>query len=562
MKRLLLLLCWLTTCWVGQAQLPVLQKVGDKTCLMVEGKPFVLYCGELHNSTASSVAYMDQHQVFQQLADMHLNSLIATVSWEQFEPVEGTYDFTLTDALIERAEQHHMKLILLWFGTFKNPFMTYAPTWVKKDPKRFPRAVNAQGQELEMFTVCDDRILEADAKAFAQLMKHVAEVDKRHTVVMVQIENEPGLQGTPRDYSAAANQAWNSPVPADLMHYLKAHKKQLKPDLAQAWQEQGYKMQGTWEEVFGKSITQPDESGRIVHLTEHLFTAYYYAKACDRVAQAGKAVHPLPTFINASVFGIHSRGRSLGNGCSIPDFFDIYRAAAPHIDILTPNSYMQQLDQIGEAFAWQGNPILIPESTLVGARALYIIGEYHAIAFSPFGIDATPEDYAKNPKLKEEQKRLGQAYETMQQMGEVLTGKLGTPRMRGSYLYAGHETDTLVIGDYQFAFGPKRGFDIGALMAPAGGGFAPQKKPVQVQQGAALIVQESADVFYLVGYNFNADITLAPGKKARYTGIDKIYEGRFEQGQFIPGRLLNGDERNVYVGPSDVQVLKVEMYHY
>ena len=561
MKKIILCMLGLIATLTTQAQLPALQKQGDKTCLMVNGKPFILYCGELHNSTASSVDYMNQQKTFENLAAMGLNSVIATISWEQFEPAEGTYDYTLIDDLLKRAERNHMKLVVLWFGTFKNPFMTYAPTWVKKNPKRFPRAKDAQGNELEMLTVCDDNILNADSKAYAQLLKHISETDVNKTVLMIQVENEPGLRGTSRDFSAAAEKAWKAPVPADLISYLKANKKTLQPDVAQAWNENGNKTQGNWEEVFGKSITQRDESGKIVNLTEHLFTAYHYAKFLNGVAGAGKAVYPLPTFINASVFGMNTRGNSLGNGCSIPEFFDMYRAAAPNIDILTPNSYMQQLDYIGQAFSWKGNPILIPESTLVGARALYIIGEHHAIAFSPFGIDAT-EAERQNPSLRDEQKKLKQAYETMQNMGDLLTGKLGSKQLRGTYLYTGHDKDTLTIGDYQFTFGPKKGFDIGALMAPAGGGFGEKKEPEKIQQGAALILQAAADEFYLVGYGFNADIKLAPGKKASYVGIDKIYEGRFENGNFIPGRILNGDERNVYADYSDVQVLKVVMYHY
>ena len=138
--------------------IPTLKKVGHSTCLIVDGKPLVMRSGELHNSTASSLDYMRENRVMERMAAMNLNSVIATVSWEQFEPVEGQYDYTLVDGLLQDARKNNLKLMLIWFGTWKNPMMTYAPTWVKHDPKRFPRAVDEQGKEMEMLSLFDQNI--------------------------------------------------------------------------------------------------------------------------------------------------------------------------------------------------------------------------------------------------------------------------------------------------------------------------------------------------------------------------------------------------------------------
>ena len=191
------------------AQVPSLQKVGNSTCLIVDGKPFVMYCGELHNSTASSLSYMQEHRVWDKLKEMHLNSVIATVSWELVEPVEGQFDFTLVDAIIAEARQRDMKIAFLWFGTFKNPMMTYAPTWVKANPKKYPHAVDDKGQEMEHISVYGSEVLKADTKAYKAFLQHIKDTDKDHTVVMIQLQNEPGLRGTPRDYSADANNGIN-----------------------------------------------------------------------------------------------------------------------------------------------------------------------------------------------------------------------------------------------------------------------------------------------------------------------------------------------------------------
>lgn len=561
MKRLISILL-MSLALTATAQMPALQKVGSSTCLMVDGKPFVMYCGELHNSTASSMSYMQENKIWDKLQAMHLNSVIATVSWELVEPQEGKFDFTLVDDMIAEAKKRNMKLVFLWFGAFKNPMMTYAPSWVKTNPKKYPHAVDEQGQEMEHISVYGAEILKADTMAYLAFLQHIKDTDKDHAVVMIQLQNEPGLRGTKRDFSQEATKAWNAQVPAMITDYLKANKGSLQPDMEQIWAKYGNKTTGNWEAIFGKSEENNQLENPIRNFTEHLFTAYGYANYLEQMAKAGKEVYPLPVFINASVFGMNTRGISLGNGCSIPEFFDIYKAVAPSIDILTPNSYMQQLDQLAKAFAWKGNPILIPESTLVGARGLYIIGEYDAIAFSPFGIDY--EDSELNPKLEKEHRLLGESYDQMQQMGSLITDNLGTDKMRGIYLYTGHDTDSVEMGDYVLTFSPRKGFDIGALMAPAGGGFAAQDdgKPKPIEQGGALIVQTDKDEFYVLGYGFNCDIKLKDGVRSRYCGYDSIWEGRFQQGQFIPGRLLNGDERNIFATYDKVNALKVKMFHY
>ncbi len=564
------------------SQVAYLDKKGNSTKLMVDGKPFVMLSGELHNSTCSSKEYMKD--VWADMAAVNLNSVIATVSWELIEPVEGQFDFSLVDAVIEGAKAQDLKLALIWFGTFKNPFMSYAPSWVKKDPKRFPRSETAEGADLDLPSLFSDNIVRADLKAYTELMKHIKATDKENTVIMMQIGNEPGLRGAPRDYSKEAEKAWNSNVPEQLINYLKDNKNSLQPDLTQAWKENGNKTTGNWEEVFGKSITENDGSGKIINFTEHIFTAYSFAKYLDLLSTEGKKIHPLPTFVNASVFGVNSRGASLGNGCSIPEFFDLYLAGAPSLDILTPNSYMLQLDQICTAFSYKENPVLIPESGAVAARPLYAIGEWDALCFSPFGIDDfDPEN------LSEDQKLYADAYGVMQDMYDLITSNLGSDKMRGVFIYPGKETEILEMGDYKFTISPRRGFDIGAVMGAAGqqaeknrnqdsgdseeedvaqpptpappmfGGFGGKDQPVM---GGGIIIQTDDNEFYIVGYGFNADITVKDNVKAEFSDFDQIWEGKFENNQFIPGRLLNGDEQNVYFNNSEIGALKVKMYYY
>jgi len=104
----------------------------------VDGKPFLALAGELLNSSATSVEYMKA--VWPKLAEAKLNTVLAGVSWNQIEPQEGKFDFRVLDGVIEGARAHNLRLVLLWFGTWKNGLSSYPPDWVKKDFERFPRA--------------------------------------------------------------------------------------------------------------------------------------------------------------------------------------------------------------------------------------------------------------------------------------------------------------------------------------------------------------------------------------------------------------------------------------
>lgn len=557
---LIVLLLSLSFAATGQ-EIPRLEKLGSSTCLMVDGKPLVLRCGELNNSTASSIRYMEGQRTFDRLKALNLNAVIATASWELVEPEEGAFHFDEVDYVIREARKRDMKVVFIWFGTFKNPFMTYAPSWVKQNPGKYPRAMDENGRQLELPSVFGENVIRADAKAYTALLRHIREVDSDHTVVMMQIGNEPGLRESKRDFCSLAEKAWKADVPQPLISYLQANKATLQPDIKEAWEANGCRTKGDWETVFGKSLLADDGTHPILNQTEHFFTAWSYARYLDIMATEGKKAYPLPTFTNASVFGINARGLSLGNGCSIPEFFDLYKAGAPNLDILSPNSYMQQLEQICDAFSWNGNPILIPESTVSGARGIYAVGEWDAIAFSPFGIDSWADGVLEAPS--DQQLLFASSYSLLSDMDPLIRAHLGKDSMRGTYLYDGHTADTLTIGNYVVAFGRGRSFDIGAMMAPAGGGFGPAgARNEQRFEGAAILIQAAADEFYLAGYGVNATFRLVEGVKHSFCGYDRIDEGVFENGNFVPGRRLNGDERNAFLPEGNVTTLRIKLYHY
>ncbi len=244
----------LASCY-GQtvAPLPQVRQNGAVKHLYVDNEPYIMLTGELHNSSASSVDYMKP--IWDNLAAMHLNTVIGTASWELVEPEEGRFDFSLVDAQLKEARQRSMRLVLIWFATWKNASSNYVPHWVKADPKRFPRMVfkpqPAGGRRMGVpggigpLSPLGEAMLKADATAFRALMRHIKSVDPQHTVIMMQVENEAGSLGDSRDRSPLAEAAWARPVPGDMMDYFNKNKATLLPEMQEVWGRNGYKTSGT-----------------------------------------------------------------------------------------------------------------------------------------------------------------------------------------------------------------------------------------------------------------------------------------------------------------------------
>ncbi len=261
------------------ANLPHLEQRGVTLQLVVDGKPFLMLAGELHNSSSSSLEYMKP--IWPRLAAIPLNTVLTPISWELVEPADGKYDFTLIDGLLAQAREQRLRVVLLWLASWKNGMSSYAPVWVKQDTKRFPRVVlrNNEANILSTIAGFSDATRDADARAFAAVMQHIREVDIReHTVVMMQVENEVGVLGDSRDHSSAAEQAFAAAVPPQLIEYLKVHRDTLDPELCELWRQQGEKTSGTWAQVFGDT-PRADE----------IFMAWNYARYIQAVTTKGKA---------------------------------------------------------------------------------------------------------------------------------------------------------------------------------------------------------------------------------------------------------------------------------
>ena len=485
--------------------IPHLRRQGNALQLIVDGEPFLVLGGELRNSSASSIAYMTP--IWERMLALNINTVLTPVSWELIEPEEGKFDFTLVDALLQDARTHNLRLILLWFGSWKNGTSSYIPTWVKQDYRRFPRIQLQDGTSTEVLSTLAEANWQADATAFAALMQHIRAVDStHHTVIMVQVENEVGVQFASRDCSDIANAAFAGPVPQELMRQLKEHQSELAPELQQRWMAHGLKTSGSWEEIFGSG---PD--------TDEIFMAWNYARYIDKVVQAGKNYYALPMFVNTWLRQAGQKPDEWLHGGPLPEVFDIWFAGAPHLDFLTPDIYALNFSVWCQLYTRRGNPLFIPETRPdeIGARNIfYAIGQHNAIGTSPFAVDSI-----ENP----ENAPLSRTYAFLKQLAPLILAHQGRDATIGILLDKDHPAFTWRTEQYELEI---------ALDKIWGNG---------TEFGYGLVIALSADTFIGVGCGFGISFRPTTAGPA-LAGLSVVDEGTYDAGRWLPGRRLNGDE--------------------
>src|SRR5687768_989992 len=199
---------------LAAAQIPEVVQRNGRHALLVDGAPYLVLGAQVNNSSAWPAVLP---KVWPAVQRMQANTLSVPIAWEQIEPTPDRFDFSFLDTLLTQAREHNVRLILLWFATWKNNGPNYAPEWVKLDNKRFPRVVTADGKVLNSLSPHSPATLAADKKAFTALMRHLKAADPQHTVILVQVQNEPGTYGSVRDYSPAANKLFQASVPDALL---------------------------------------------------------------------------------------------------------------------------------------------------------------------------------------------------------------------------------------------------------------------------------------------------------------------------------------------------------
>jgi hypothetical protein len=533
--------------------LPQIRQNGAVKHLFVDGKPFIMLAGELHNSSASSAAYM--RPVWDKLARMNLNTVIGTVSWELLEPEEGKFDFALVDSQIREARMRNMKLVLIWFATWKNASASYAPHWVKRDRQRFPVVrTKPQGGRGNLFaqlsagslTALGEASVAADAKAFRILMRHIREVDPEHTVIMMQVENEAGLLGDSRDRSPLAEAAWAKPVPVDLMNHLTKNKATLLPEMQEVWGRNGFKTSGSWAEVFGT-----DE------WADEVFMAYYVGRVIGEVARAGKAELNIPMYANAWL-GPQPDGELPGlypSGGPVARVLDVYRAAAPSLDLIAPDIYVPDFKGTCALYSRSGNPLFIPEARDQAGNLFWAFGHHAAWAWSPFGVEEL-----------EPEGQVAQAYRLLSEMLPQLAEWQAAGKVRGILVADGEAPQSVVLGGYRItlsanqSYSPGPAAKVSAPLAEGGVAFGSRSMPPDTRP-FALVANTAPDEFLFIGSNGTPAFAVdSPGPAQ--VEVSAKDEGRYEKGAWLPGRRLNGDELRDGLPNTAIGMLKVRLVRF
>jgi beta-galactosidase GanA len=551
MKSALCLLTLAVTASLGAAELPHLRKQGTATQLIVDGQPFLIRGGELGNSSGEP-GYL--RPFWPKLQAMNLNTVVAPIYWDVIEPEEGKFDFATLDGLLRDARASQMKLVLLWFGSWKNSMSCYAPAWVKRDQARFPRAQDSDGRGLEILSPFHLANRDTDARAFVALMRHLKANDPLHTVVMVQVENEIGMIPEARDHSAEAEKQYAAAVPVALMDYLAKNRAQLAPELLAVWNAAGGKASGTWAEVFGGSPAG-----------EEIFMAWHFAAYTQAVAAAGKAELPLPMFANAALIRPGYQPGQYPSAGPLPHLIDVWRAAAPSLDFLAPDIYFQNFSQWAQLYTRGGNPLFIPEamrSPAAAVNALYAFGALDAVGFCPFAIESNTEPAAGF---------LTASFDLVRQLTPLLVAKQGRGLTAG-FLQESAETkqpQQVRLGHWIFrvsferAAPPQLADGLAVVVGTENSALAAGGRPGTAPAGG-LMIALGDDEFLFVGIGLT--ITFSPAEGGEQAGILSVAEGGYVDGQWQHIRWLNGDQthqgRHVRLEPGRFSLQRVKLYRY
>lgn len=533
------------------AEMPHLVTQDGKHALMVDGEPFLILGAQANNSSNYPAALDDVWPVVERI---HANTLEINVAWEQIEPEEGRFDFSFVDALVKQARQREIRLILLWFATWKNNAPHYAPAWVKLDGTRFPRVQKKDGSTLNSLSPLHRSTLEADKKAFVALIKHLKKIDRDHTVIMVQVQNEVGTYGAARDYSEHAEKVFQSEVPQRLKETLNLP-------------------EGNWPNVFGDDA-------------DEFFHAYHIAKYCDEIAKAGKDIYPIPMNVNVALRNPFNPGKpgAYSSGGPTDNVIHIWKAAAPNIDMISPDIYFRDYRTVAKVlglYARPDNPLFVAEigNDQPYARFFFATLGHQGIGFAPFGMDYT--GYTNYPLGAPDY-----SDETFDKFGEVY--RLVAPWAR-VWAKLSFENETWGVAEPADTFGKTekiwnaeasaaepdenehkytQELDLGLWQAEVSYGrpmfWIDPPKGNFPASGGALIAKLSDNEFLVTG--LRARVTFGPSDELsgkRYM-IVRAEEGFFDsKGKWVFERVWNGDQTDWGLNFDDKpHLLKVRMATY
>jgi len=479
---------------------------------MLHGEPFLLVAGEIHNSGSSTPTAIERS--FDAATRLGVDTVLAPIAWESIEPEEGLFEFALVDILVDAARVRGLHLIPLWFGTWKNGMSTYTPIWVKGNSERFPRIINSAGLVLESVTPFSDAARDADARAFAALMRHLASIDDGETVLMVQVENEVGVLSDARDRSSLAEDHWNKPVPSDVAAAISAAQ---NGRLADSYERGGRSTSAGWPALLA------DEA-------DEAFMAAAYARYIETVARAGRAEFDVPMFVNAWVDANASNDGgdsqlALAGGARPGDYPSggplrhtaaIWRHLAPSLDFLAPDLYFGSFDAVADAYRAIDGVLFIPEMQCnrTGVEQMFrAVGELGAIGAAPFAFDLMSEEDDSYREVQD-------AFALLRSLS-MLLGRHPDAELCG-FTLTNEEPSRLLFGD----------------MLEVTSKHMSEIFPSS-QNGVGCVARVGSNEYFIVGRGFAIRPLDGAGGRGAWAAVEELER---DGEAFVAQRRLNGDE--------------------
>lgn len=516
-----------------------------KSVFTCEGKPFFPIGAQAHNSSGYSMEELEDHWKACEL--LGANSCAIAISWERFEYTEGNFDTELVKDIIEGCRKRELKLILLWFGTWKNGHMKYVPQWVKADRKRFPRVRTHDGYEIGNLSSFSRNTLEGDKRAFCKLMEIIREADpEMETVIAVQIENELGIVGKAiRDFGPEAEQQFKADVPPEVLE--KLHSAGSEEYAVQAWKSCGAKENGNWQEIFGR---YGDEA----------LQAYSMTCFVEEIAAAGKEILPLPFYVNVWLDqqGMDIAGLNYPAGGPVSKNLFFWMNFAPHLDMVCPDMYQavkSVYDKTINIYERENNPLYIPETGSNMPLALHVFGAIADHGLTGVHIFGSESVLDENGGLKENALPMRENFQALNAVWPLLVKERDTGRI--------HAVMQEEFQDEQRMF-----FDGVRALArfgefPRGGDYRHAVKKAPVGRGRGLVIQTGEKEFIICGTGFSMAFRDDPpltcprvpqqdDQREYFMNYLTVEEGYFDADcVWHPTRIRNGDQTDfgVFVFP-------------
>jgi beta-galactosidase GanA len=517
-----------TTAPHATSPLPKLIQQDGRWALMVDGAPYLMLGVQVNNSSAWPAMLP---KVWPAAERLHANTVEMPVYWEQMEPTQGHFDFSVVDALLAGARQHKLHLVLLWFGTWKNGNPHYIPEWMKRDPAKYPLVTGPKGEVRDTMSPFGASTLQADTAAFQALMRHLKAADPQHTVLMVQVENEIPAYGSTRDYSSEATRLFEGPIPADF-----AAAMHVNP--------------GTWTEAFGAEA-------------ENTFQAWSIARYVEQVAKAGKAEYPIPLYLNHSLedpLRAPAAGR-LDWVAKTNHVLDIWKSTAPSLDLIAPDIYMSDYAKyikVLDAYQRPDNALFIPESgnAVPYARYFFAALGHQAIGWSTFGLDLT--GYANAPLgAPVVDEKLIDTFALNFEIAEPMQRELARLSFAGKLKAVSEDP---AVHQQTLDFGPWTA-TVSYGLRVFGRATNPPGNPEPV--GRALVAQLAPDEFLVTGISTRVDFHPTDATTGKHRAFLRVEEGAYVNGQWKFLRIWNGDQTDYGLNfTTEPQVLRVKLMTY